>query len=308
MIIDSHVHIWSFPVLADVGDKIRTTQDLVAFRTRYPDLYDRTLTEEPVDNSDMLVAHMDEAGIDKALIQARPGSVTNENVAESVRRHPDRLWGLMRIGHDQEAAYEYLEDTTPVRDGAGDAVSHAIEDLGMKGLGEIFIRALTSETHPEKIAKDLRPMMDAVARYNVPVQFPTAWTQFPGGLFWGNPIWADEVACRYPDVPIILTKMGRGLITYFEPCLTVAMRNANIYFDVVGTTPEHLRIALQAIGSERILFGTDWSATWRFVREPADLYTIRLKVLDDAGVTGEDRENILWRNAQRIFRLEEGVN
>ena len=151
-------------------------------------------------------------------------------------------------------------------------------------------------------------MMDAVARYGVPVQFPTAWTQFPGGLFWGNPIWADEVACRYPEVPIILTKMGRGLITYFEPCLTVAMRNANIHFDVVGTTPEHLKIALDAIGSERILFGTDWSATWRFVREPADLYTIRLKVLDDAGVTGEARENILWRNAARLFRLESGAN
>lgn len=308
MIIDSHVHIWSFPVLMDVGDKIRTAQDLIAFRTRYPDLYDRTLTEDPVDNSDMLVAHMDEAGVDTALIQARPGAVTNDHVAESVRRHPDRLFGLMRIGHDQEAAYEYLEDTSAVRDSAGDKVSYCIEELGMKGLGEIFIRALTTETHPEKIAKDLVPMMDAVSRYGVPVQFPTAWTQFPGGLFWGNPIWADEVACRYPDVPIILTKMGRGMITYFEPCLTVAMRNANIHFDVVGTTAEHLRIALDAIGSERILFGTDWSATWRYVREPSDLYAMRLKVLDDAGVDGEARENILWRNAARLFKLDTGVN
>ena len=308
MIIDSHVHVWSYPALMDVGDKIHTTQDLIAFRTRYPDIYDRTLTEEPCDNSDMLVAHMDEAGIDKALVQARPGSVTNDHVAESVRRHPDRLFGLLRIGHDQEAAYEYLEDTSTVRDAAGDMVAHGIEDLGMKGLGEIFVRALTTETHPEKIAKDLVPMMDAVRRYGVPVQFPTAWTQFPGGLFWGNPIWADEVAGRYPDVPVILTKMGRGMITYFEPCLAVAMRNANVHFDVVGTTPEHLKIALESIGSERILFGTDWSATWRFVREPADLYAMRLKVLDDAGVEGEARENILWRNAARLFRLDEGVN
>ena len=308
MIIDSHVHIWSFPALMDIGDKIRTTQDLIAFRTRYPDLYDRTLTEAPVDNSDMLIAHMDEAGIDRALIQARPGAVTNDHVAESVRRHPDRLAGLMRIGHDQEAAYEYLADTSAVRDGAGDQVAYCIEELGMKGLGEIFVRALTTETHPEKIARDLVPMMDAVSRYGVPVQFPTAWTQFPGGLFWGNPIWADEVACRYPDVPIILTKMGRGMITYFEPCLTVAMRNSNIHFDVVGTTSEHLKIALDAIGSERILFGTDWSATWRFVRDPADLYTMRLKVLDDAGVAGAARENILWRNAARLFGLSGSSN
>ena len=308
MIIDSHVHIWSYPVLADLDDKIRTTEDLVSLRARYPDLYDRTLTEDPVDNSDMLVAHMDEAGIDRALIQARPGAVTNDQVAESVRRHPDRLYGLMRIGHDQEAAYEYLEDPSPVRDGAAAEVAHCIGDLGMKGLGEIFVRAMTAEVDPEAIARDLSPMMDAVREYDVPVQFPTAWSQFPGGLFYGNPIWADEVACRYPEVPIILTKMGRSLVTYFEPCLAVAMRNTNIYFDVGGTSPEHLRQAIGAIGSERILFGTDWSATWRYVRDPHDLYTLRLKVLDDAGVTGEERENILWRNAVRLFKLDELTN
>ena len=87
----------------------------------------------------------------------------------------------------------------------------------MKGMGETFIRAFTNSVNPEKIEKDLRPIMDTVNRYKVPIQFPTAWSQFPGGLFYGNPIWADEVAGHYPDVPIILTKMGRSLETYFEP-------------------------------------------------------------------------------------------
>jgi len=308
MIIDSHVHVWSYPALFDLEDKIRTTEDLITFRTKYPDLYDRTLHEDPVDNSDQLIAHMDERGIDKAFVQARPGSVTNDQVAESVRRHPDRLFGLMRIGHDQEAAHEYLEDTAPVRFSAPDQIAHCIEDLGMKGLGEIFIRALTHETDSERIAYDLRPMMDAVSHYGVPVQFPTAWTQFPGGLFYGNQIWADEVACRYPDVPIILTKMGRSMITYFEPCMAVGMRNENVYFDVVGTSADHLRQALDLLGSERIMFGSVWSATWSCVREPAPLYTMRLKVLEDANCTEEERENILWRNAARLFKLKDIAN
>ena len=81
MIIDSHVHVWSYPALFDLEDKIRTTEDLITFRTKYPDLYERTLHEEPVDNSDQLIAHMDERGIDKALVQARPGAVTNDQVA-----------------------------------------------------------------------------------------------------------------------------------------------------------------------------------------------------------------------------------
>ena len=164
------------------------------------------------------------------------------------------------------------------------------------------------EIDPEKIAKDLIPMMDAVQKYNVPVQFPTAWSQFPGALYYGNPIWADEVAARYPDVPVILTKMGRSMITYYEPCLTVAMRNENVYFDVVGTNSEHLRHAIDHIGSERILFGSDWSATWSCVREPAPLYDIRKKVIDDANCSDEERKNILWRNAARLFKLDEMMN
>ncbi len=131
MIIDTHIHVWSYPALAQARDHIKTTQDLISFRTRCPDLYDRTLHEDPIDNSDQLIADMDEFGIDRALVQARPGAVTNDQVAESVRRHPDRLFGLMRIGHDQEAAYEYLEDPGPGREAACEEVWQCIEDLGM---------------------------------------------------------------------------------------------------------------------------------------------------------------------------------
>jgi predicted TIM-barrel fold metal-dependent hydrolase len=236
-------------------------------------------------------------------VQARPGSVTNDQVAESVRKHPDRLFGLFRIGHDQEAAHDYVEDPGPVRDAAPDHIDYCVQELGMVGMGELFVRAVTREIDPELIARDMKPIMDAIARNKIPIQIPTAWSQFPGGLIYGNPIWTDEIACRWPDTPVILTKMGRSLSTYFEPSLVVAMRNANVYLDVVGTRPDHLRQAIDTIGSERILFGTDWSATWRWVREPVDLYTLRLNVLKDANLTEEESENILWRNAIRVFGL-----
>ena len=70
MIIDTHIHVWSYPALADAHDRIRTTQDLVSFRSRFPDLYDRTLNEDPIDNSDQLIADMDTFGIDKAFVQS----------------------------------------------------------------------------------------------------------------------------------------------------------------------------------------------------------------------------------------------
>ena len=174
----------------------------------------------------------------------------------------------------------------------------------MKGVGEIFIRSLTSEIHPEKIAKDLDGMMKVVSKHGVPIQFPTAWSQFPGGLFYGDPLWVDEVAMRHPNVPIILTKMGRSIGRYFDSAMTVAMRNVNIYFDVVGTNPQHLRFAIDKIGAHRIMFGTDWSATWRWISVPMALHKLRLKVLDDANLTEEERRMILWDNAVKIFKLE----
>jgi predicted TIM-barrel fold metal-dependent hydrolase len=304
MIIDTHVHVCSFPSFRDLSEHIKTTEDLISFRTRYPDLYKCSLTEAPVDNSDALVADMDKNGVALALVQARPGYVTNDLVARAAERHPERLMALARVGHDQEAA-GYHEDTGPTREWAPGEIERCLTSLGMKGVGEIFIRSLTDEIHPEKIARHLEGLMGIVARHGVPIQFPTAWSQFPGGLFYGDPLWVDEVALRHPNVPIILTKMGRSIGRYFDSALTVAMRNVNVYFDVVGTSPEHLRIATDKIGPHRILFGTDWSATWRWISVPTTLHKLRRKVLDDAKLTEAERRMILWDNAVRIFKLEE---
>jgi predicted TIM-barrel fold metal-dependent hydrolase len=101
--------------------------------------------------------------------------------------------------------------------------------------------------------------------------------------------------------------MGRSIGRYFDSAMTVAMRNVNIYFDVVGTNPQHLRFAIDKIGAHRILFGTDWSATWRWISVPLPLYKLRLKVLDDAGLTEEERRMILWDNAVEVFKLEKNA-
>jgi len=60
-------------------------------------------------------------------------------------------------------------------------------------------------------------VLRVVEKHGVPIRFPTAWPQFPGGHFYGDPLWADEVAGRHPRVPIILTKMGRSITRYFKP-------------------------------------------------------------------------------------------
>lgn len=303
MIIDTHVHIYSFPSFRDLSNQIRTMEDAIAFRTRYPDLYRCNVTEEPIDNTDELIADMDKNGVDLAIVQARAGRVSNDLVAEAAKRFPDRLVPLARAGHDQQSA-GYDEDPGPAREAAQAEFDRALTSLGMKGIGEMFVRAFTNEIHPEKIAKDLSGIMRIAEKHRVPVQIPTAWSQFKGGLYYGDPIWVDELAGRHPNVPIILTKMGRSIERYFEAALTVAMRNMNVYFDSVGTSPQHLRQSVDKLGADRIMFGTDWSTTWHWLREPATLHEIRKKTVDDANLSDAEREQIMSKTAAKLFKIE----
>ena len=105
-------------------------------------------------------------------------------------------------------------------------------------------------------------------------------------------------------MPIILTKMGRSLNYYFDIALSVAMRNRNVYFDTVGTSPEHLRTAVDAMGAQRIMFGSDWSATWRWLSDPAPLHTIRKRVLEKAKLSESESEQISWRTTVEVFGLD----
>ena len=97
--------------------------------------------------------------------------------------------------------------------------------------------------------------------------------------------------------------MGRAIQHYFESALIVAMRNPNVYFDTTSTTAEHLRRAVETIGADRIMFGTDWSPTWRCVEVPEPLYPARLKVVKESGISEEDVEQVLWKTAVELYGL-----
>ncbi len=117
MIIDSHVHIFSYPSWRDLSPYIRTMEDAIKFRTRYPELNNCSITEQPIDSTDDLISDMDKNGIDFAIVQARAGQVSNDQVAEAAKRHPTRMVALARVGHDQEVS-GYHDDPGPTREAA----------------------------------------------------------------------------------------------------------------------------------------------------------------------------------------------
>jgi hypothetical protein len=158
---------------------------------------------------------------------------------------------------------------------------------------------LVGSLDPIEISRDMGPIMEALRPKKLPIMLPTGSTGFKGNLSYiYNPIWVDELAGNFPDVPIVMAKMGRSIRASFDACLTIAKRNANIYFDLTETNEVHLREAIDQIGAHRIMFGTDLHGLSVNYAYEHGFHTV-----DGAHPTDEEREWIAWRTADTLYQL-----
>ena len=289
--IDPHTHLGAFSAIDPIIPKLRRKADLAGWRTSYPDVWDRLLQEKPTNNADDLIAVMDKNDIAVSLVQPTP-NVSTEFVRAAAQRYPKRLipmgqptrWPVGQRPTDGQDSAPHTQGNGERSGGiaVAERAEFYIREFGLRAMGELNPADITSAAHPDDIADDFDPLMEVLEEYRVPFQILTAWTQFPGALFYGDPIWVDEIANRHPTVPMVLTKMGRGIQRYFDAALVVAMRNRNVFLDTAGTTPDHLRVALDVLGPERIMFATDWTYTWRHMREPADVHSVSMRLIREA--------------------------
>lgn len=298
MIIDAHTHPFGNRGL-DLSPYIRKVRDPILLRRRNPELFQQMLRGTD-DLTDQLLADMEAHGIGRAIIQSR-GIGTNEEVARAVRRNPGRLAGLFRpvynariSGSQEKIDYGELAEK----------VDYWKNELGLRGMGEIRVSRFSAESAPDRIAKDLFPLMEVLAKHRAPIMFQTAWTQFGTPIYHGMPLFADDLAERFPEMPIVLTKMGRGYDALFESCLLIAFKHDNVYLDTVQSRPEHIARAVSEIGPERVIFGSDWEQTWAALRAPEDLYTRSLAVVEKAGLSTAEREWVLGKTAATLWGLE----
>jgi predicted TIM-barrel fold metal-dependent hydrolase len=110
-------------------------------------------------------------------------------------------------------------------------------------------------------------------------------------------------------VPIIIPHFGAG---FFREALMVAEMCANIYLDTSSsngwmrytpglTLAEVFRTAIDVLGADRLLFGTDSSffpRGWNKV-----VYDAQQKALGDALIPPDARAKIVGGNFQKLFPL-----
>ena len=233
--------------------------------------------------ADGLVAEMDYAGVDMALLHRTPYlGIGNEFVADCCKRFPDRLQGL---AHVEE--WTIRSDV----DGAVRKLEHAINGLGLHGL-QFLSDHLTLYGQPEDWdGPDFRPYWDAVAALKIPVFMTPGYSALatPGG--GGTDAVVEQLRKlggwmeRYPDVRVVLTHGlswrifvdGDRLSIPDEVFDAVPSDNPNFYLQLlfaiflggiwdypmleVRPTMETL---VERVGLDRLLWGTDMPMVMRF--------------------------------------------
>jgi len=277
VIIDFHTHIFP-PWLRERRDEYVKSDP--CFSLLYSQPKARMATAEE------LLASMDEAGVDLSVV-LNAGWVshelcvkTNDYILDSVSRYPTRLVGFCAI-----------------QPRAGDAAIAEIErcaKAGAKGIGE-----LRSDVQGFDLTdkKTMKPVVDAVLKHNL--IFLTHSSEPVGHEYSGKGSITPDILysfiTAFPNLKLVCAHWGGGL-PFYALMSEVARALADVFFDTAATVflykPEIFEQMSRIIGSDKILFGTDYPLIHQD-RVIAQVQSARLPEEDKARIMGANARKLL---------------
>jgi predicted TIM-barrel fold metal-dependent hydrolase len=211
--------------------------------------------------------------------------IANEEVAEVAAEHADVLIPFASI------------DPAKGKMGAREA-RRLIQDYGVRGF----------KFHPSQQGfypndRKAYVLYEAIAEARLPALFHTGQTGAgagaPGGmgvrLKFSNPMFLDDVAVDFPDMPII---MAHPSFPWQDEALAVATHKPNVYIDLSGWSPKYFPPNLvqytNTLLKDRILFGSDY---------PVITPDRWLSDFEKLPIKPEVRPRVLKDNAVRLLKL-----
>lgn len=264
------------------------------------DIASQIRCEAPVEPDSLTaswVAELDRHRVARAaLIASAPGD--EESVAAAVARHPDRFVGFFM-----------LNPTDP------DAAERSERGFAELGLRCVCLFPAMHRYHLDdpavaetfKIAASHRGAVFAHCGYLSMESRSRLGLPNPFDLRCGDPLALAAVAARFPTVPVIIPSFGAGFFREAlmaaeicpSICLDTSSSNGWVKYVPGLTLTEVFRRALNVVGPERLIFGTDSSIFppgWRRV-----IYGAQRTVLDELGVEKQTVTKIFGENFDRIF-------
>jgi predicted TIM-barrel fold metal-dependent hydrolase len=291
MINDGHIHFFSPSFFAGLGaDK----QAVAALGWDLPESVEKLGTR--------WVAELDTHKVDKAaLIASLPGDA--DAVAKAVAMNADRFVGFFMLDPTREDAIAYVERAL---------------DEGLRAIC-LFPAMHRYPLHDDRVARVFElaagrrgGTVDPIAVFvhcgvlSVGVRKKLKLPS-PYEMRFGNPLDLHGHALKYPSVSIVIPHFGAGM---FREALMLADCCSNVYLDTSssnswikytpGLTLEQVfKTALDVVGPDRLLFGTDSSFFPRGWNR--EVYERQRTALNSIGVAKPAQEKIFGENFAGLF-------
>jgi predicted TIM-barrel fold metal-dependent hydrolase len=210
--------------------------------------------------------------------------VANEEIAAAAAANPDVLIPFASVD--------------PARPDAPERARALISDHGVRGFK---FHPNLQEFFPNDPAA--YPLYEVIAEAQLPALFHTGHSGIgsglPGGggvrLKYSNPIYVDDVAADFPEMPIVLAHPS---FPWQDEALSIAMHKPEVYIDLSGWSPKYFPPQLvqyaNTLLKRQVLFGSDY---------PMITPERWLADFEQVDFRDEVRPLILKENAARLLNL-----
>jgi predicted TIM-barrel fold metal-dependent hydrolase len=153
----------------------------------------------------------------------------------------------------------------------------------------------------------LEAVMRVAAKYQVPVMIHAGDTYSKRAkVRQSHPLLVDDLAVDYPDVNFVICHLGNP---WFQDTAEVLYKNDNVFADISGLTlgdfshkferymVQRVKDMIMYMGDpgRQLMYGTDW---------PLVHMGPYIRFLDDLELSEEQKENIAWKTAARLFKID----
>src|SRR5713101_4507671 len=282
--IDVHTHAWKSAL--DVGNKRPETaldEEKAAMGRYFRYQPQHTTVPEMAEYYRKLKMAFVVFTVDKKNDKRR---ITNEEIAELAAKNSDVAIPFASI------------DPARGKMGVREA-RRLIKDYGVRGF----------KFHPSSQGfypndRKAYPLYEAIAGAKLPALFHTGQTGVGAGvragggvrLKYSNPLYLDDVAADFPEMPIILAHPS---FPWQEEALSVATHKPQVYIDLSGWSPKYFPPILvqyaNTLLKDKVMFGSDYPviSPERWMEE-----------FDKLPIKPEVRPLILKQNAIKLLRLD----
>jgi predicted TIM-barrel fold metal-dependent hydrolase len=290
-VADAHVHFFSRKFFSALGAQAGKTPEQVAETAGWV-----LPPEDPAELARSWAAELDAAGVARAaLIASVPDD--ESSVDSAMTQCPDRFYGFFMVNPLEEGVVERVQ--IALRCGL-----HAI------CLFPGMHRYALSDPRVEAVVKTVagaggRAVFVHCGVLTVGMRKKLGLAS-PFDMRFSNPLDLHAMALRYPGLKFILPHFGAG---YLREALMLADLCPNVYMDTSSSNSwmryEGLdlktvfRRALDVVGPQRLLFGTDSSyfpRGWNYA-----IFEAQTRAMMDLGLSGSDARLIIEENLPRLF-------